>query len=197
MSKGMSRAKESLAGALRIVEALLTTQRQAFRKPVTLEYPETQRPAHRRFRGLHELKRYEDGLERCIGCALCVAACPANAIFVQAGENTDQERYSPGERYARVYEINVIRCMFCGYCEDACPTYAIVLENQYEIAGTTREGMIYTKEMLLVDPPSPERSTPRQVEPGRPPLDPLPSSLRYAGRVARGTGGNAAKEIGT
>jgi NADH-quinone oxidoreductase subunit I len=105
-------------------------------------------------------------MERCIGCSLCAAACPSDAIFVEAAENTDEERYSPGERYARVYEINMIRCIFCGYCEDACPTNAIVLEDQYEISGNSRQSMIYTKGMLLVDPPSPEMGTPRQVEPG-------------------------------
>lgn len=176
--------KEALAGPLHIAQGMLMTLRQAFRKPVTIQYPEIKRPVRQRFRGLHELKRYEDGLERCIGCSLCAAACPADAIFVEAAENSDKERYSPGERYAHVYEINMIRCIFCGYCEDACPTNAIVLENQYEISGPTREGLVYTKEMLLVDPPSPELTTPREVEPGSHDRTILPLVTRFGNPMA-------------
>jgi NADH-quinone oxidoreductase subunit I len=173
------RLGEALAAPVRIAQGMLTTLSQILRPPVTTQYPEVKRPTSQRFKGRHELKRYEDGLERCIGCALCAAACPADAIFVEAAENTDSERYSPGERYAGVYEINMIRCIFCGYCEDACPTNAIVLEDQYEIAGPSREGMVYTKEMLLVDPPSPELSTPREVEPGTYDRSILPLVTRF------------------
>jgi NADH-quinone oxidoreductase subunit I len=135
-------------------------------KPVTVAYPEVKRPVRKRFRGRHELKRYDNGLEKCIGCALCAAACPADAIFVEAAENTDEERYSPGERYASTYEINYLRCIFCGYCEDACPTEAIVLEDNYELSFTNRRDAIYTKDRLLVPVPPAGQPTPQITTPG-------------------------------
>jgi NADH-quinone oxidoreductase subunit I len=136
-------------------------------KPVTIQYPEEKRPVRKRFKGRHFLQRYEDtGLERCIGCSLCSAACPADAIFVESAENTDQERYSPGERYARTYEINMLRCIYCGYCEDACPTQAIVLGDNYELSFTNRRQSIYNKDMLLVPLKPGAKATPQATEPG-------------------------------
>lgn len=150
-----------------IFKGLQTTLKEFFTPPVTIQYPEVKRPVRQRFRGRHELRRYSDGLERCIGCALCAAACPADAIYVEAAENTEEQRYSPGERYAKTYEINMLRCIFCGYCEDACPTEAIVLESNYELSFTHREASIYTKEMLIVPVPPEGNPTPQKVEPGK------------------------------
>lgn len=149
-----------------MLRGLWTTFREMLVKPVTIQYPEQKREVRQRFRGRHELKRYDNGLEKCIGCALCAAACPADAIFVEAAENTDEERYSPGERYASTYEINYLRCIYCGFCEDACPTQAIVLEKNYEMSFTNREDAIYTKAKLLVPVPQGGEATPQKVEPG-------------------------------
>ena len=128
------------------------TFRQIFRKPITQQYPEYKRPVYPRFRGRHRLRKHENGLEKCVGCSLCAAACPADCIRVVAEENTAENRVSAGERYARIYEINMSRCIFCGYCELACPFDAITLGNEFEIAEYSRDDLIYTKDMLLAEP---------------------------------------------
>ena len=152
---------------LELVRGLWITFKQTFFNPiVTVSYPEEKRPVRPRYRGRHVLKRYENGLEKCIGCSLCAAACPADAIFVEASENTDEKRFSPGERYASTYQINMLRCIYCGFCEDACPTEAIVLGDNYELTFTNRRDAIYTKEMLLETVPSVDMTTPRKVEAG-------------------------------
>jgi len=155
-----------LEPAWELMRGLWTTLKMLGEKPVTYQYPEQKREVHPRFRGRHVLKRYDNGLEKCIGCSLCAAACPADAIFVEASENTDEKRFSPGERYASTYEINMLRCIYCGFCEDACPTEAIVLGDNYELSFYDRRSAIYTKESLLEPVPTVDMTTPRKVEAG-------------------------------
>ncbi|HYQ62289.1 NADH-quinone oxidoreductase subunit NuoI [Actinophytocola sp.] len=120
-----------------------------FKKVVTEEYPEAGAPAAPRYHGRHQLNRHPDGLEKCVGCELCAWACPADAIFVEGGDNTEEERYSPGERYGKDYQINYLRCIGCGLCIEACPTRSLTMINEYELANDNRQDLIWTKEELM------------------------------------------------
>jgi NADH-quinone oxidoreductase subunit I len=135
-----------------VARSLGVTLKQIFRGTVTEQYPEYKRPVYPRFRGRHQLNKHSNGLEKCVGCSLCAAACPVDCIRVVPAENSAENRVSPGERYARIYEINLSRCIFCGYCELACPFDAITLGNDYELSEYSRTDLIYTKEMLLAEP---------------------------------------------
>lgn len=143
------------------------TFRTMFRKTVTEQYPFEKKATAPRFHGRHQLNRWPDGLEKCIGCELCAWACPADAIYVEGASNAEGERFSPGERYGRVYQINYLRCILCGLCIEACPTRALTMTNEYELADDNRADLIYEKNDLLapllpgmVEPPHEQMISP-------------------------------------
>jgi NADH-quinone oxidoreductase subunit I len=135
-----------------------------FKKVVTEEYPLVKKVTAPRYHGRHQLNRHPDGLEKCVGCELCAWACPADAIYVEGGDNTPEARFSPGERYGAIYQINYLRCIGCGLCIEACPTRSLTMTNEYELADDDRQALIYTKDMLMApllagmeQPPHPMR----------------------------------------
>jgi NADH-quinone oxidoreductase subunit I len=108
-----------------------------------------ERPIRRH--GRHVLNRYEDGMEKCIGCELCAGVCPARCIYVRGADNDPADPVSPGERYGFIYEINYLRCIHCDLCVEACPTEAITETKLFEFSFTNRQDAIYTKDELMVD----------------------------------------------
>src|SRR4051795_4897678 len=128
----------------------LVTARQMFKPRLTTEFPAEIRDLPARRHGRHVLNRYEDGMEKCIGCELCAGVCPANCIYVRGADNDPADPVSPGERFGFVYEINYLRCIHCDLCVEACPTEAITESKMFEFSFTNRADAIYTKAELVV-----------------------------------------------
>ena len=148
----MSKLTEVLGSAAAIAKGMGVTFKEMMQPTLTENYPDTPPSFQERYRGVHVLQRDEHGLEKCVACFLCSAACPAECIYIEATENTDKQRMSGGERYASVYNIDYSRCIFCGYCVEACPTDAITHGHGFEIASFNTSTLIYRKEQLLTAP---------------------------------------------
>ena len=137
-----------------LAKGMSTTLRELFQPTIVENYPDGPGPLkgavfQDRFRGAHVLQRDENGLEKCVACFLCAAACPSNCIYIEAAENTAEHRVSGAERYARVYNIDYNRCIFCGYCVEACPTDAITHGHGFEAASYNTSTLIKRKEDML------------------------------------------------
>ena len=132
------------------VRGFAVTFKKLFEDRLTDQYPKEKAPIALRRHGRHVLNRYEDGMEKCIGCELCAGVCPARCIYVRGADNPPDDPVSPGERWGFVYEINYLRCIHCDLCVEACPTEAITETKLFEFAFTNRDDAIYTKDELLV-----------------------------------------------
>jgi len=128
---------------IELLQGLALTGRHLFARKITVQYPEERTPMSPRFRGLHALRRYPNGEERCIACKLCEAVCPAMAITIESEQRDD------GTRRTTRYDIDLTKCIFCGFCEESCPVDSIVETHVLEYHGERRGDLLFTKEMLL------------------------------------------------
>lgn len=133
-----------------ILSGLMITIRHLFKKKVTVKYPEEKREFSKVYRGMHVLKRDEQGRENCTACGLCAVSCPAEAITMEAAERVPgEENLYREEKYAAVYEINMLRCIYCGLCEEACPKDAIYLTDRIVPAAYSRHTFVFGKDILV------------------------------------------------
>jgi NADH-quinone oxidoreductase subunit I len=142
-----------------VAKGMSVTLRELFAPTIVENYPDGKgllrgTKFQERYRGIHVLQRDENGLEKCVACFLCAAACPSNCIYIEAAENTAEHRVSGAERYAKVYNIDYNRCIFCGYCVEACPTDAITHGHGFENATLNATNLIYRKEQMLATVPA-------------------------------------------
>ena len=145
--------EEILGTAASLAKGMGITFTEMMGPTVTDDYPDVPPRFEQRFRGVHVLQRDVNGMEKCVACFLCAAACPSNCIYIEAAENTATARISGGERYAKVYNIDYNRCIFCGYCVEACPTDAITHGHGFELASLNATSLVMRKEDLLVRAP--------------------------------------------
>lgn len=166
-----SKLSEIAGAAKAIAKGMTITFGEMLQPAITDHYPDAPPEVQERYRGKHVLKRDENGMEKCVACFLCAAACPADCIYIEAAENTDQLRISGGERFASVYNIDYNRCIFCGYCVEACPTDAITHGHGFEVASYETSTLIQRKDDML---------------------EPMPAGtqpLAFDAEAARGSGG--------
>jgi len=150
----MPKISEVVESAAAIAKGMSITLGEMMNPTITEDYPDAPPKFQERYRGVHVLQRDENGLEKCVACFLCAAACPADCIYIEAAENTNTLRISGGERYAAVYNIDYSRCIFCGYCVEACPTDAITHGHGFENASYNTSTLIYRKENMLAPIPA-------------------------------------------
>ena len=150
----MATINEIIGSAAAIAKGMGVTFKEMLQPTLTEDYPDAPPKFQERYRGAHILQRDENGLEKCVACFLCAAACPAECIYIEAAENTDVTRMSGGERYAEVYNIDYTRCIFCGYCVEACPTDAITHGHGFENASYNTSTLVMRKENMLAPVPA-------------------------------------------
>src|SRR5271155_3817288 len=149
-----SKISEAFGSAAAIAKGMSITLGEMMNPTITEDYPDTPPKFQERYRGVHVLQRDENGLEKCVACFLCAANCPADCIYIEAAENTAENRVSGAERYAKVYNIDYNRCIFCGYCVEACPTDAITHGHGFELATFNASNLVYRKEQMLAPRPA-------------------------------------------